>query len=506
MDYLTSISKTAAADWLLIGAAFAIILVIIAIAEIIRRILQISSEFTRKLVHLLVGILLCFVPVYLQSAVPMIAIAAFFVVGNFISLKLGWFKSIHGDRHSYGTVFYPLSFLVLVVFFWPNYPALVIIPMAVMAFGDAAAGIIGELAASPHRYKLIGEAKSLEGSLTMWVVSSGIIDLVLLYFPLWNIPPLSSQKIMLIALVVGIIATAAEAISAHGSDNLSIPFFTAIATGVLLYGSPAIQQQFLWGVLMAAIAGTISWKIGFLDASGAVAAFLLGMLIFGLGGWQWTCPILVFFVLSSLLSKMGKNKKAQFAEIFEKGDRRDWAQVLANGGVGGILVLVNLLWAEEVWYLVYLAYLAAATADSWGTEIGTYFRGQPRLITIFKKVQPGTSGGVSIIGSAGGFVGAFLIGLCGWFFLQPAQPFTSIVSLITTAGIFGSVLDSFIGAVFQAQYFCSICGNVTERLVHCKETPTKLLRGKAFLNNDSVNFIANSSAALAVLVVWQFLN
>ena len=310
---------------------------------------------------------------------------------------------------------------------------------------------------------------------------------------------------MLIALVVGLIAMAAEAISAHGSDNLSIPFFTAIATAVLLYGSPALQQQFLWGVVMAAFAGIISWKVGFLDASGAVAAFLLGMLIFGLGGWQWTCPILIFFVLSSLLSKLGKNKKAQFANIFEKGDRRDWAQVLANGGVGGILVLLHLLWAEEVWYAVYLAYLAAATADSWGTEIGTYFRGQPRLITTFKKVQPGTSGGVSIIGSIGGLVGALLIGLCGWFFLQP-QPFTCIVPLITAAGIFGSMLDSFIGAVFQAQYFCSTCGNVTERLVHCKDTPTTLLRGKAFLNNDRVNFIANSCAALTVLVLWQYFN
>jgi uncharacterized protein (TIGR00297 family) len=506
MNYLTSLFKVPATDWLLIVFAFAIILLIIVMAEIIRRILKIPSEFTRKLVHLFVGVLLCIIPLRLQTAIPMIGIAAFFVVGNFVSLQLGWFKSIHGDRHSYGTVFYPLSFLLLVVFFWPHYPSLLIIPMAVMAFGDAAAGLVGELLNSPHQYKLIGEAKSLEGSLTMWVVSSIVVGVILFYIPLWNLPPLSTQRILLIALVVGFIATVAEAISGYGSDNLSIPFFTAVTTAVLLYGSLALQQQFIWGILMAAVASVISWKVGFLDASGAVTAFLLGMLIFGLGGWQWTCPILIFFVLSSLLSKMGKHKKAQLTETFEKGDRRDWAQVLANGGVGGILILVSVLLADEIWYLVYLAFLAAATADSWGTEIGTYFRGQPRLITTFKKVQPGTSGGVSIIGSVGGFIGAFLIGLCGWYFLQTAVSFSTIVPLITAAGILGSLFDSFIGALFQAQYLCSICGNVTERVLHCNETPTTLLRGKVFLNNDSVNFIANTSAAMVVWVVWQYIN
>ena len=475
MNYLTSLFKVPATDWLLIVFAFAIILLIIVMAEIIRRILKIPSEFTRKLVHLFVGVLLCIIPLRLQTAIPMIGIAAFFVVGNFVSLQLGWFKSIHGDRHSYGTVFYPLSFLLLVVFFWPHYPSLLIIPMAVMAFGDAAAGLVGELLNSPHQYKLIGEAKSLEGSLTMWVVSSIVVGVILFYIPLWNLPPLSTQRILLIALVVGFIATVAEAISGYGSDNLSIPFFTAVTTAVLLYGSLALQQQFIWGILMAAVASVISWKVGFLDASGAV-------------------------------SKMGKHKKAQLTETFEKGDRRDWAQVLANGGVGGILILVSVLLADEIWYLVYLAFLAAATADSWGTEIGTYFRGQPRLITTFKKVQPGTSGGVSIIGSVGGFIGAFLIGLCGWYFLQTAVSFLTIVPLITAAGILGSLFDSFIGALFQAQYLCSICGNVTERVLHCNETPTTLLRGKVFLNNDSVNFIANTSAAMVVWVVWQYIN
>ena len=52
--------------------------------------------------------------------------------------------------------------------------------------------------------------------------------------------------------------------------------------------------------------------------------------------------ILTFFILSSLLSRLGRSAKARYDLIFEKGSRRDHAQVLANGGIAGALMVLTL--------------------------------------------------------------------------------------------------------------------------------------------------------------------
>jgi uncharacterized membrane protein len=58
-----------------------------------------------------------------------------------------------------------------------------------------------------------------------------------------------------------------------------------------------------------------------------------------------------------------------------------------------------------------------------------------------------------------------------------------------------------LGATVQAGYWCPACQEPTERLVHRCGTPTTLVKGKAQLNNDLVNFLAISfAAALAFLV------
>jgi uncharacterized membrane protein len=75
-----------------------------------------------------------------------------------------------------------------------------------------------------------------------------------------------------------------------------------------------------------------------LSKSGAVAAALTGGLIFGLGGLAWASLLLTFFISSSALSAAFKGRKIALGEKFSKGSRRDMAQVLANGGLGALLV------------------------------------------------------------------------------------------------------------------------------------------------------------------------
>ena len=98
---------------------------------------------------------------------------------------------------------------------------------------------------------------------------------------------------------------------------------------------------------------------------------MIGTLIFGFGGVPWAALLLAFFISSSLLSKMFSAKKVSLAEKFEKGSRRDWAQVLANGGAGAFLAVVGLLFAQDAWpWLAFAGAVATVNADTWATELG----------------------------------------------------------------------------------------------------------------------------------------
>ena len=104
----------------------------------------------------------------------------------------------------------------------------------------------------------------------------------------------------------------------------------------------------LIGILFAALIAGISFRVKFLTRSGSIATFILASFIFGLGGIKWSVPILTFFILSSILSKLRKKRNESVEIYFEKSGVRDYLQVIANGGLGGILVIINTINPNEI--------------------------------------------------------------------------------------------------------------------------------------------------------------
>jgi uncharacterized protein (TIGR00297 family) len=232
---------------------------------------------------------------------------------------------------------------------------------------------------------------------------------------------------------------------------------------------------------------------------GAGAACLVGGTVLGFGGWAWAALLVFFFASSSALSfvKTSDPRKARAAETFEKGGRRDAAQVLANGGAAGMAALLAFFAEPQCLPLFVGAFtgaLAAATADTWATEIGVLSSRQPRMVTTGKVVPAGTSGGVTLLGSAVGLAGAVLIGLAASL-MQGWGGFT-LLPVAVAGGLAGSLADSLLGAAVQASYICPRCEKVTESPVHRCGTRASLARGLPIINNDVVNLLATATGAV----------
>ncbi len=204
---------------------------------------------------------------------------------------------------------------------------------------------------------------------------------------------------------------------------------------------------------------------------------------------------------------MGKAIKHQHSQMYEKGSQRDYAQVLANGGIAGGLMILFMFFESSEIYLYFLASLAAATADTWATELGTLSRQQPRLITNFQPVPTGTSGGITIPGFISAFGGALIIAGCGWFFFNGDYQAIHIplLFMIAISGLLGSVVDSYLGASVQIQFRCPVCNKVTEKTTHCNKNATTPLSGLRWITNDMVNFFNTLSAPVFLFISLIFM-
>jgi uncharacterized protein (TIGR00297 family) len=249
-------------------------------------------------------------------------------------------------------------------------------------------------------------------------------------------------------------------------------------------------MQLLFGIIFAILIAYLAYRARSLSRSGAYAAFIVGTVIFGLGGWRWAVLLLTFFITSSALSRMFKAHKREADEKYAKGGQRDAGQVFGNGGIPTLFALLHFFFPEATWpWLGFAASLAAVNADTWATELGVLNPTPPRLITDLRKVvEKGTSGGVSSIGTLASLAGAGVIGLLATL-LPPTGIDWSIFLWITIAGLLGALFDSLLGATVQAIYYCPTCQKETEcNPTHGCGTETIQIRGWRWLENDWVNF------------------
>ena len=268
----------------------------------------------------------------------------------------------------------------------------------------------------------------------------------------------------------------------------------------------APRSSVLGGIGGSAAIGALAYRRGSLSRAGVAGAVLVGTAIIAAGGALPAALLLTFFVSSSALSHWRRDRKRAAAAEFAKGERRDVWQVAANGGVAALLALAGRRWPATPWFPALVGALATVNADTWATVVGMLSRRPPRLVTTLRRVPAGTSGGITPLGTLAGLLGAGLVGAVAA--LAPPSPAPGrygrsgrfgILGRAIVAGLSGSLADSLLGATLQGRYRCPACGVLTERARHRCGTPTILVGGWRWLNNDAVNL---ASSALGAATGW----
>jgi dolichol kinase len=205
-------------------------LYVIVLLFISEKVLIKHPFFSRKFLHIMVGNVFFLLPLFETRWVMAFLAAAPFIALTFLVSPYSPFKIVSGTSasgHGLGLVYYSLSWTILALIFFDT-PVVIAMGIVAMSYGDGFASLIGSTYGT-HKYRILGETKTLEGSLCMFIVIL-IMGLVTLYYyhALLNIPVIIS---------VALFATLIEGITPKGLDNLTVSFLASfIYYGFIIIG------------------------------------------------------------------------------------------------------------------------------------------------------------------------------------------------------------------------------------------------------------------------------
>ena len=216
--------------------------------------------------------------------------------------------------------------------------------------------------------------------------------------------------------------------------------------GVVQLDPPA---PWLWILLLPLVLGGVALTLGWVRRSAFLLGVPFGALVLFLGGLGGFGVLVGFFLLGTALTRLGYSAKEAKGVAEEQGGRRGSSHVLANCGMGLILLVVRFFASDggntELDLLLWSGYcgsFAAAASDTASSEIGQLYGRRTVSLRTFRAVPVGTEGAVSLEGLAGGLFAAVVIGFVGLAMgrLDPIG-----VACVAGAGFLGNFIESLVG-------------------------------------------------------------
>ncbi len=214
-------------NWLGLIICFVYVFGIIGGAEGLRRWMGYSSGFTRKVIHIGVGMMSWGLHYLFDTPRFFVVACAAFMVINLLDYRYGFFAAMaSSDRSNLGTVYFPFAAAIVAVIFWEQ-PPLMVAALMPLTWGDGMAPVVGK-AYGRRLYVVHTSTRSVEGSLGFF---AGCF--LFTWLALWAVggsPNITMAAALLPALIITVVTTLVEAVSIWGLDNLTI---TAVAILIL---------------------------------------------------------------------------------------------------------------------------------------------------------------------------------------------------------------------------------------------------------------------------------
>lgn len=231
-----------------------------------------------------------------------------------------------------------------------------------------------------------------------------------------------------------------------------------------------------------------------LTGRGACVAVVTGSsILVGFGG-RGGLLLGTFFASGSSLSRLPEARKASRGST-----ARNERQVVANGGIAALAPIFAFVGGDSTGIAVLAGSLAAATSDTWATEIGLQYGQQPRLVISGEPIRPGLSGGITPAGTLGSVAGAAVIAtIAGLLYRDPRLMLTTLL-----AGMAGSIADSVAGELAQVKRRSLVDGELTEA-ARDEAGSTVYAAGLGWVDNDVVNLACTTTGGVAGYLLWRF--
>ena len=210
--------------------------------------------------------------------------------------------------------------------------------------------------------------------------------------------------------------------------------------------SPGLESGNI--IVTTAIVGVLiilSERFRVLDRLGVYAAAALGLVVGCLGHWTWLVILLGFLGASHKATKWRFEEKAEKGLCESADGHRSWGNVVANGGMPGLIAIAAFLledWENGLW--IFTSAVAVAAADTFASEIGC-LDDRVRMITTMKKCEAGINGGFSPNGQLAAALGSIFISLLALI----AYVNVELAAVAALIGWLGCQVDRVLGAVLE---------------------------------------------------------
>ncbi|WP_254863518.1 DUF92 domain-containing protein [Halovivax gelatinilyticus] len=206
-------------------------------------------------------------------------------------------------------------------------------------------------------------------------------------------------------------------------------------------------------LIVMVVLGYASYRLETASVAGMLAGILLGLLTIVLGGWGWFAVLISFFAIGGLSTKYRYAEKERRGVAEGNNGARGSANVFSNSAVALVAVVgyaasnVSVIGVDPlIFQFAFAGAVATALGDTLSSEIGGVYE-NPRLITTFEVVPPGTDGGVTWQGELAGIAGASTVAVIAAALFEPVTVVGFAVVLLS--GIVGMTVDSLLGATLE---------------------------------------------------------